>query len=111
MIDQTDRRIASAPAHYRFTIAGDARFAAVHGARTVREVEAYLPSNYSVMESFTIPPTDRRLVVVIGGVDDKGWTLDDYVIPRLASGMMVAKEIEAEGGGWDGVEEETRCVK
>ena len=31
--------------------------------------------------------------VIIGGVDNHGWTLDDYVIPRLGSGMMICTEI------------------
>jgi hypothetical protein len=30
----------------------------------------------------------------ITGTDQAGWTLDDYVIPRLASGLIVAKEVE-----------------
>ena len=90
-----DERIASAPATYRSMFEGNVapRFAAVHGARSVKEVEAYLPRGYAVMESFLIPPTERRLVVVIGGQDDAGWTLDDYVSPRLASGLMVCEEI------------------
>lgn len=93
-----ESRIVSAPARYRSMIEGEgeARFAQVHGARRPEEVAAYLPSNYALMESFTIPPTDRRLVVIIGGKDDRGWTLAEYVIPRLASGLMVATEIEDE---------------
>jgi hypothetical protein len=31
---------------------------------------------------------------VIQGEDNAGWTLDDYVIPRLASGLHFAKEID-----------------
>ena len=33
-------------------------------------------------------------VTVIAGEDNAGWTLDDYVIPRLASGLYVGKEID-----------------
>jgi hypothetical protein len=29
---------------------------------------------------------------VIGGEDARGWTLDGYVIPRLASGLLFADE-------------------
>jgi hypothetical protein len=49
-------------------------------------VAAYLPSNYKVTEV-------HDTYAVIAGVDDAGWTLDDYVIPRLASGLFFAKEI------------------
>ena len=31
---------------------------------------------------------------VIGGRDVAGWTLDAYVIPRLASGLYFATEID-----------------
>lgn len=95
--ESVESRIASAPAHYRWMCGGDeARFAVVRGARTVREVEAYLPSGYAVMESFEEqkPAGRQALVVVIGGVDQAGWTLDSYVAPRLASGLMTCTEIE-----------------
>lgn len=90
----TARRIATAPAHYRSVVVGDdgyePRFAVVRGARTPREVEAYLPGNYGLMESF---PSVDGLVVIIGGTDAAGWTLDAYVRPRLASGAMACEEI------------------
>ena len=60
--------------------------AVVHGARSVREVEAYLPENYEVVSETTSP--EGWLRVAIRGEDVAGWTLDDYVIPRLASGLM-----------------------
>ena len=54
-----------------------------HAAR----IAAYLPLNYAV-----IPPSLREIgaptVVRIAGVDRAGWTADDYVIPRLASGLI-----------------------
>lgn len=89
------RRIESAPEHYRFAAGGDeARFAVVRNARTVREARAYLPDNYDLMESYEVEENGRiGLVVIIGGVDRLGWTLDDYVIPRLASGLIWAEEI------------------
>lgn len=35
----------------------------------------------------------RRTVISITGRNNHGWTLDDYVIPRLASGNWFAKEV------------------
>lgn len=70
------------------------RYAIVTHARSRQEIEAYLPSNYTVaheQESATFP---GRLVFVIEGHDDAGWTLDRYVIPRLASGMILASEVD-----------------
>ena len=68
----------------------DTRYAIVDGGgasdRVLKQVEAYLPSNY-----FTIINANHD--ICIQGVDDHGWTLDGYVIPRLASGLIVAKEI------------------
>jgi hypothetical protein len=49
-------------------------------------VRDYLPKNYTA--------TVRDGDVVIEGMDDHGWTLDGYVIPRLRSGLIVAVEIE-----------------
>jgi hypothetical protein len=64
-------------------------------------VAAYLPGNYHVLheESATVDdpfakPTWRH--VVIGGRDDAGWTLDGYVLPRLASGLIGGGEIGLE---------------
>lgn len=70
-----------------------ARAAAVRGARRVEEVEAYLPDNYFVERSTV--EADGRLVVYILGYDVAGWTLDDYVAPRLASGLMYCNTIPA----------------
>ncbi len=45
----------------------------------VDTINRYLPGNYqAVMVANT---------VVIVGKDHAGWTMDDYVIPRLASGL------------------------
>lgn len=52
-------------------------------------IDRYLPSNYSI-----VAQTPDGLV--IEGYDVAGWTLDDYVIPRLASGLHFAHEIEGE---------------
>ena len=75
------------------------RYAIVRNARTQHEAEAYLPANYSVIwegyepSSSTCPRTPR-LVWVIEGEDDHGWTLDGYVIPRYASGLICCEEID-----------------
>lgn len=64
----------------------DTRRAIVRG-EPVERVAAYLPANYTASE------TDDGVLIV--GRDVAGWTLDDYVIPRLASGLMFATEVTA----------------
>ena len=54
------------------------------GKVTRDQVAAYLPNNYSASWDAGS--------IVIEGRDRCGWTLDGYVIPRLASGMIVATE-------------------
>ena len=44
-----------------------------------------MPANYEAHQ--------QGDVVVIEGEDVAGWTLDDYVIPRLASGLIFATEV------------------
>lgn len=56
------------------------------GGMTVEQVSAYLPSNYKVVDQ-------DADTITIEGEDYAGWTLDDYVIPRLASGLIFAKEV------------------
>lgn len=56
-----------------------------NGVPSPEGAERYLPSNYHV----TGATPDE---IYIAGEDHAGWTLDDYVIPRLASGLIVAKE-------------------
>lgn len=53
---------------------------------TLELVQQYLPSNYSA----------ERISgdIVITGEDNHGWTLEGYVIPRLASGLIVVKEFK-----------------
>lgn len=50
-------------------------------------VARYLPSNYAVV---SVDSTG----VLIRGEDNAGWTLDGYVIPRLASGLYFAVECQ-----------------
>lgn len=72
------------------------RYAIVQGRRVESEIVArYLPSNYRVIWSGTFTDGfDDVSTVVIQGEDNHGWTLDSYVIPRLGSGLMNAKEID-----------------
>jgi hypothetical protein len=51
-------------------------------------VARYLPSNYVVLET-----TEDG--VLISGQDNAGWTLDGYVLPRLASGLYFGEEVTA----------------
>jgi hypothetical protein len=52
---------------------------------TAAQVAPYLPDNY------TVSPNASGGATIIGQ-DVAGWTLDGYVIPRLASGLHVATE-------------------
>ena len=72
------------------------RYAMVRGLSiTPDKVAAYLPSNYAVEGSAVVKePWGDEPVVVIGGRDRGGFTLDSYVIPRLGSGLMRADEID-----------------
>lgn len=53
---------------------------------TLDTVRRYLPGNYEAVE------LDGRFVVF--GRDVAGWTLDEYVLPRLQSGLYFGVEIE-----------------
>lgn len=64
------------------------RWVTVRG-RTSREIAAYLPDNYTIVDT---SPNPTGVDVVIEGEDVAGWTLDGYVIPRLASGLFFARE-------------------
>ena len=55
----------------------------------LNRVQAYRPSNY---EATLSTANNLEFKVVISGTDSAGWTLDGYVLPRLASGNMYAKE-------------------
>jgi hypothetical protein len=54
-----------------------------------------MPGNYRVDGSVRNGPIDGgRLEVVVSGEDRYGWTLEDYVRPRLGSGLMGCEEID-----------------
>lgn len=56
------------------------------------QIAAYMPGNYSIVGRTAIGGTNL-VQFLIAGSDVAGWTLDDYVIPRLASGLYFAEEI------------------
>lgn len=52
----------------------------------IGRVHTYLPANYGVR-------VINADTLEVYGVDVAGWTLDEYVIPRLASGLIFAEEV------------------
>jgi hypothetical protein len=76
------------------------RYAIVSNARSRSEVEAYLPDNYKIVyEYVSMDERDARTKTtpnrwVVEGEDVAGWTLDGYVIPRYASGLIGCEEID-----------------
>ena len=65
---------------------------AAREASDTERIAAYLPANYRVLGRTPMRATNN-VQILIGGSDVAGWTLDDYVIPRLASGLIFAEEI------------------
>lgn len=64
------------------------RTATMPGQRSdLPRVESYLPTNYAA----TWSPENGGTITIMG-CDSAGCTMDGYVIPRLASGMMFARE-------------------
>lgn len=65
-----------------------------------RIVGVYLPDNYqveAVLRTMPDKPGDVPLsvsTIVVKGEDSFGWTLDGYVLPRLASGGHYGTEID-----------------
>ena len=51
-------------------------------------VAQYLPANYEVVGTETYRTSSE---VLVKGTDVAGWTAADYVLPRLASGLLTAK--------------------
>lgn len=66
---------------------------AVAATGKTQKVAAYLPINYRVLGR----TLDNTGTIIIG-VDDHGWTLDAYVIPRLGSGLIACEEVTHEEG-------------
>ena len=57
-------------------------------AVTAERVERFLPGNYEVVSTETYRNGSQ---VLVKGTDVAGWTAADYVIPRLASGLLTAE--------------------
>ncbi len=54
------------------------------------DVARYLPGNYEVIGR-TIWP--EEMGILIAGIDDHGWNMEQYVIPRLGSALIACREI------------------
>lgn len=67
------------------------RYALIGSRHALDTVRAYMPTNYTANVLGTF---DRR--ILISGHDNAGWTLDSYVLPRLASGLIFAREVGAD---------------
>ncbi len=76
-MSDTDNQPVSTPVRTAKVTSKDATF---------ERVRPYLPSNYD------LEVRDDGLYVT--GIDRSGWTLDDYVLPRLASGLIFAQEVD-----------------
>ena len=61
---------------------------AIAATGKTKEVAQYLPNNYKVLGR-----TCDNAGTIIVGVDNAGWTMDAYVIPRLGSGMIHCEEV------------------
>lgn len=53
-----------------------------------KDVAQYLPDNFRVLGR----SLDNTKTIIIG-VDDHGWSLDAYVIPRLGSALIHCEEV------------------
>jgi hypothetical protein len=62
------------------------------GFARLTSVRGYLPPNYSAWLVDHPKP-----FILIAGYDEHGWTLDGYVIPRLATGLIAARETDEDG--------------
>ncbi len=56
------------------------------GRANADTIRAYMPANYTIVGEYSD-------CVLIAGHDHAGWTMDDYVIPRLASGLHPCTEL------------------
>lgn len=74
------------------------RYAIVRNAATREQVENYLPDNYWIINEVADDSDTERLVplFVIEGEDKAGWTLADYVKPRLESGLYPVEIIDVD---------------
>lgn len=61
--------------------------------RTENQIAAYLPKEYHVSHTLSNVNDFGDVEVVIHGHDFAGWTAEDYVVPRLQSGLWAAKVV------------------
>lgn len=66
------------------------RAALVTSDSDLETIRDYMPGNYAATE---IDLGDGETAIAIFGFDNAGWTLDGYVIPRLASGLHHATDL------------------
>ncbi len=57
----------------------------------LEQIQAYMPGNYDAVA--LVFPDDTQFILIVGE-DVAGWTMEDYVIPRLASGLHFATEFD-----------------
>jgi hypothetical protein len=72
------------------------RYAIVHGSAS--KVRPYLPAFYRalpILEGGALGRSEQGVCLVYGE-DFAGWTLDKYVLPRLASGLYFGEEVVLE---------------
>jgi hypothetical protein len=72
------------------------RYAIVYNITSRQQLEAYLPANYEVVPNTLTTTPDGKVRIGIRGEDVAGWTLEDYVAPRLLSGVMTVHEVRTE---------------
>ncbi len=80
--------IVSVPDYRRAVIA-------TRTSNDLKAIPAYLPGNYRVVGSVKDFDAFGTAGLLIEGQDAAGWTLDGYVLPRLASGLHFGRELEA----------------
>ena len=61
---------------------------AICATSNVDDVAQYLPLRYKVIGK------SLEGNVLIAGTDNHGWTLEDYVIPRLGSALIHCEELQ-----------------
>jgi hypothetical protein len=68
------------------------RYLAVFG--NPGQVEAYLPGRWRIDGHVTTNLDGRPMVTtLVSGADYAGWTVEEYLVPRLASGLYTSVEV------------------
>lgn len=76
-------------------VIGEARTLAATGARDAEHLSSYLPANYRVVGHTDFKTeSDGRPAYKIVGFDNAGWTVEDYIIPRLYTGGIYVTEVQ-----------------